>query len=132
MPASTAIQCVYNDFPVEMMQIQTKKHSIKGCSITVKLQPPHSPFAIKPPPLSDQPDIGESETECDTLEVSGLPPKADKEILKMYFERRKCGGCDGAVVDITSISSGVAQVKFKSPKGSCTLPSIKTLMCVCV
>ena len=104
-----------------MMQMRTKKHSIKGHSITVKLQPPLDLSASQVKPLP-QPDTGENETECDTLQVSGLPPNADGDILQTYFEGRKSGGCVGAVQDYTFISPGVAKVKFASPKGSYVLP----------
>ena len=99
-----------------MVQLLRKKHRIGGHNITVTLQPTdQSPH--ESPPLSDQPD-SESETECDVLEVSGLPPKADRDTLQMYFATPKSGGCKGAVENCTFISPGVAQVKFTSPKGS--------------
>ena len=98
-------------FCTEKIQLQAKKHMIHDHSISVKLQAPH-----EPPPLSDQPD-SESETECNVLEVSGLPPKADSDTLEMYFEGPRSGGCEGAVENCIFISPGVAQVKFTSPKG---------------
>lgn len=98
------------------MQLLGKKHMIEGHNISVKLQPANQ-SPPESPPLSDQPD-SESEIECDVLEVSGLPPKADIDTLEMYFETQRSGGCDGGVINCTFISPKVAQVKFRSPKGS--------------
>lgn len=89
---------------------------IGGHNISVELQAPYL-HPHEPLPPSDQPD-SETEMECDVLEVSGLPPKADRDTLEMYFEGPRSGGCEGAMENCTFISPGVAQVKFTSPKGS--------------
>ena len=50
----------------------------------------------------------------DTLEVSNLPSNVSEDILELYFESPKSGGCDDAVKAVTFVSPGVAQVQFST------------------
>ena len=54
----------------------------------------------------------------DTLEVSGFPPSADVELLKMYFESPRSGGHDDAVETCSIVVPGTAHVKFQNPEGT--------------
>ena len=58
----------------------------------------------------------------DTLEVSGLPPDADAELLKLYFESKRSGSHSDAVEKCSIVVPGTAHVKFKSSEGTqCTI-----------
>ena len=57
------------------------------------------------------PSVEESSM-SDTLEVSGLPQSCSEELLELYFENPKHGGCSGGVKAIKNIRPGVAQVTF--------------------
>ena len=63
---------------------------------------------------TDKPDCTEL---LNVLEVRDIPSKADDEMLQMYFESPKSGGCNDAVEEC-SISHGTAYIKFRSPKGN--------------
>ena len=84
-----------------------------------------------PPPVP--PDVL-----LDTLEISGLPPSADIELLKLYFESKRSGGHDDAVEKCSIVVPGTAHMKFKSQEGKqhtvctyqkCTMTKIVVMMC---
>ena len=50
----------------------------------------------------------------DTLEVTGLPDDISKDVLELYFENPKSGGCPDAVKNISFPRHGVAQIQFTS------------------
>ena len=54
----------------------------------------------------------------DTLEVSGLPPDADAELLKLYFESPRSGSHSDAVEKCSIVVPGTAHIKFKSSEGT--------------
>ena len=71
------------------------------------------------PKLPPQPNILQ-----DTLEVSGLPPDADTELLKLYFESPRLGSHSGAVEKCFIVAPGTAHVKFQNPEGTQYIPCI--------
>ena len=50
----------------------------------------------------------------DTLKVSGFPDGVSEEVLVLYFENAKSGGCADAVKEVFFPSPGVAQIQFIS------------------
>ena len=52
----------------------------------------------------------------DTLEVSNLPSDVSEDILELYFDNPRSGGCEGAVKAVSLIRQGVAKVQFSSAK----------------
>ena len=65
------------------------------------------------PELLAQPNIL-----LDTLEVSGLPPNVDAELLTLYFESTRSGSHIDAVETCFIVVPGTAHIKFKSSKGT--------------
>ena len=63
----------------------------------------------------------------DTLEVSGLPPNAGAELLKLYFESPRLGSHSDAVEKCSIVVPGTAHVKFKSSEGTQYIIYIHTL-----
>ena len=54
----------------------------------------------------------------DTLEVSGLPDTISEELLDMYFENSRSGGCADGVKKVSFVRPGVAQIQFISDTGT--------------
>ena len=54
----------------------------------------------------------------DTLEVNGLPPGADTELLKLYFESPRSGSHNGAVEKCFIVAPGTVHIKFQNPEGT--------------
>ena len=76
---------------------------------------------------ADNPDCTEV---LNVLEVRNIPSKADDEILRLYFESAKSGGCDDGVEEC-SISHGTAYIKFHSPEGKlCNICIAASLMLI--
>ena len=63
----------------------------------------------------------------DTLEVRNFPASVSKDLVELYFENPKSGGCDGAVKSVSITGPGVAQVRFSSPTSECSEVVIITL-----
>ena len=53
----------------------------------------------------------------DTLEVSNLPHDVSEDLLALYFESPKSGGCADTVKSVTILRPGVARIQFSSTKG---------------
>ena len=86
--------------------LQSKPQKIKRKKIDVTVSGQHLAQPLQ-----------HEETEVlNVLEVHNVPSKADHEVLQMYFESPKSGGCDGAVEEC-SISHGTAYIKFHDPEG---------------
>ena len=62
----------------------------------------------------DDKDKTETDLLGDTLEVSNFPSDVSKDLVELYFESPKSGGCDGAVKSVTIIGPGVVQVQFST------------------
>ena len=89
--------------------MQKKQHKIKKRPIHVQISTDKLPQpAAKSPPS----DI------LDTLEVGGLPPNADRELLELYFETPRSGNLDGVIEECSIVSPGTAHIKFQSPEGN--------------
>ena len=54
----------------------------------------------------------------DTVKVNGLPPGADTELLKLYFESPRSGSHNGAVEKCFIVAPGTAHIKFQNPEGT--------------
>ena len=96
-------------------------------SFTVAAQVVSKPRAFKKKPLQlsfvqeapSEPHKSDSEEkEPRQIEVSNVPDVADEELVKVYFEGAKSGGCANAVAECTQIQSGVFLVTFYDPKGT--------------
>ena len=83
-----------------------KEHKLKGSIIQVCY-------------FEDNEDKAETDQLRDTLEVSNFPADVSKELVELYFENPRSGGCEGAVKSITIIGPGVAQVQFSTDTGEC-------------
>ena len=51
---------------------------------------------------------------ADTLEVSGLPEGISEDLIELYFENPKSGGCEGAIKSISFLGPTTACVQFTS------------------
>jgi len=102
------------DFLSELEKMQKKRHKIKKQPIHVQISTDTNVamFKLPQPVAKSPPDVF-----LDTLEVSGLPPSADKELLELYFETPRSGSLDGAVEECSIVSPGTAHIKFQSPEG---------------
>ena len=58
--------------------------------------------------------LSSPEVSEDILEVSNLPEQISKELLELYFESPKSGGCSDGVKNVTLLRPGVAKVLFSS------------------
>lgn len=56
----------------------------------------------------------------DTLEVNNLPSDISEDLLVLYFESPKSGGCANAVKSVTVVRPGVARIQFLSTKSKPT------------
>ena len=91
--------------------MQKKQHKIKEQPVHLKVSVDNIATVSELPP---QPNI-----HPDTLEVSDLPPDADTELLKLYFESSKSGSHNDAVEKCSIVVQGTAHIKFQSPEGTC-------------
>ena len=59
---------------------------------------------------------------ADTLEVSGLPEGISEDLIELYFENAKSGGCAGAIKSISFLGPTTACIQCTSDegKGNCT------------
>jgi hypothetical protein len=58
---------------------------------------------------------------ADTLKVSDLPEGTSEDILELYFENPKSGGCEGAVKSISFHGPTTACIQFTSDESKDTL-----------
>ena len=96
-------------FYSELERLQKKQHKIKEQLVHVKVSVDNIATNSELPP---QPNILQ-----DTLEVSGLPPAADTELLKLYFESPRSGSHNDAVEKCSIVVPGTAYIKFRSSEG---------------
>ena len=96
---------------VGLQQLNTRKHKIRGNPVTVEFEP-SSKADQESPPHEFEEEEGPTKIEASNV------PDVSEEVLKMFFEGIKGGGCAGAVADVTRISSGVFHVTFHDPKGT--------------
>ena len=94
----------------ELEKLQKKQHKIKEKLVHMKVSVDN---VATIPELPPQPNIL-----LDTLEVSGLPPTADTELLKLYFESPRSGSHSGAVEKCSIVVPGTAHIKFQSSEGT--------------
>ena len=95
--------------------MQKKRHKIKKQPIHVHISTDTNVAVLQlPQPAAKSPpsDI------LDTLEVGGLPPNADRELLELYFETLRSGNLDGVIEECSIVSPGTAHIKFQSPEGN--------------
>ena len=83
--------------------IAKQEHKLQGSKLQVKYVD-HNQEEMMTYPLDD------------TLEVSNLPGDVSEELLELYFESTKSGGCADAVKSITVIRPGVVRIQFSSAK----------------
>ena len=54
----------------------------------------------------------------EVIEVTGFrSDDVDTELLEIYFESSKSGGCSNAVVKCSAIAAGIAHIEFESKEG---------------
>ena len=82
---------------------------------TFKKKPLRLSFVQEAPSESDESDSEEEEPR--QIKVSNVPDAVDEELVKVYFEGTKSGGCVNAVAECTQIQKGVFLVTFHDPKG---------------
>lgn len=101
-----------NSLTVDFKRMQTKKHRINRKPVIVEVY--SSPISTE----TKHHDISTSEIpQPKTIVVSGLPEKADEELVKMYFEGKRAGGSEGCVEECSLLSPVKAQVKFYDSQG---------------
>ena len=83
-----------------------KEHKLKGSIVQVCY-------------FEDNEDKTETDQLRDTLEVSNFPVDVSKDLVELYFENPRSGGCEGAVKSITIIGPGAAQVQFSTDTSEC-------------
>ena len=116
---------IYFSF-TEIQKIKKKKHSIKKHSIAVEIKhiqasvDSQQPTAVDTaqshsPTSSDGNDLSEPVVP-DLIEVSGLHPQADEDVIMNYFHGAKSGGAKGTVTECKLMGSGVARIRFSSPE----------------
>ena len=76
-----------------------KEHKLNGIELRVDYS---GTCKVKSPPS----------TVNGILEISNLPQNVCEEMLELYLESPKAGGCPGAVNNITLIEPGIARVQF--------------------
>lgn len=92
-------------YTVAAAVIEKKEHKLKGSELQIKY-------------VDIQEDtVSNSEPVRDTLQVSNLPADMSEDILEMYFESPKSGGCVDAVKEVLLIRPGVAQIQFSTAAG---------------
>jgi hypothetical protein len=70
--------------------------------------------------FEDNEDKAESDQLRDTLEVGNFPADVSNDLVELYFENPRSGGCDGAVKSIKIVGPGVAQVQFSTDTSECS------------
>ena len=87
---------------VELKILQDKKHKIKKREVYLDIAYPKA----------------ETASELDTVEVSGIPAKANVDAVRFYFETQmESEECDDVVKDVRMVQPGVAHIQFISPEG---------------
>lgn len=101
----------------ELASVEDRAHKMKRKDISLEVLPV-SDLSMEHITQSDM-ATGDSCDSCEcTIEVRNLPPKIEPDMLEMYFESAKSGGCNESVKDVTIISPDVAHVTFHKPKGT--------------
>ncbi len=90
--------------------MKTMRHKINKQNVTVHMEVCASPVSTKQSQTS-------TTNQPRTIIVSGVPADTDEDLLQLYFQGRKSGGCDDCVEECSLISSGKARVTFCDPKG---------------
>ena len=107
-----------SSFNVQMSKNESKvspssKDHIEGRPSSgdrTKVEPPTDD--IKSSPLATDESEGPKK-----VEVSNVPQTVNEEMLKIFFEGDKSGGCAGAVAHIVKVTGRVFQVTFHDPAG---------------
>ena len=105
-------------FNLELEWLQKKEHKFKthNVEITVVCTPP-SDEPLQSVPF-DSSTASPHEPSDLIMEVSGFPSgNTDTELLEIYFESSKSGGCSDAVVNCSVIADGIAHIEFRSCEG---------------
>ena len=105
-------------FNLELEWLQKKEHKFKTHNVEITVVctlPSDEPLQSVP---FDSSTASPHEPSDLIIEVSGLPSgNTDTELLEIYFESSKSGGCSNAVVNCSVVADGIAHIEFRSHEG---------------
>ena len=108
---------------LELEWLRKRKHKFKKQSIEINVlgtlpDEPLQLFTSLPLESSTTDDYEPSDIIPDVIEVTGFPSNdVDIELLELYFESSKSGGCGNAVLETSIIAAGIVHIKFQSQEG---------------